>query len=114
MVAFRLDSRLRGRIDAADVVPEAFVEASAHREAYFCSPIGPLYLSLRGVVSNKMLELHRHHLGTHMRDAKRERTLDMPRTCHDTTAPLCWHLAGHLTSPSVAAELAADPACGGG
>ena len=32
MVAFRMDPRLRGRVDAADVVQEAFVEASAHRE----------------------------------------------------------------------------------
>ena len=32
MVAFRMDPRLRGRIDAADVVQEAFVQASAHRE----------------------------------------------------------------------------------
>jgi RNA polymerase sigma-70 factor (ECF subfamily) len=87
----------------ADVVQEAFVEASAHREAYFRAPMVPLFLWLRGVVSNKLLELHRHHLGTHMRDAKRELPLDVPRSCDDTTAALCLHLAGHLTSPSVAA-----------
>ena len=38
MVAFRMDPRLRGRIDAADVVQDAFVEASAHREDYFRAP----------------------------------------------------------------------------
>ena len=35
MVAFRMDARLRGRIDAADIVQDAFVEASEHREGYF-------------------------------------------------------------------------------
>ena len=31
MVAFRLDPRLRGRVDAADVVQEAYVGAAAQR-----------------------------------------------------------------------------------
>jgi RNA polymerase sigma-70 factor (ECF subfamily) len=79
MVGFRMDGRLRRRIDAADIVQEAFVEASAHREDYFRSPGTPLFLWLRGVVGNKLLELHRHHLGTHMRDAKRELAVEAPR-----------------------------------
>ena len=103
MVAFRMDPRLHGRIDAADVVQEAFVEASAHREAYLRAPTAPLFLWLRGVVSNKLLELHRHHLGTRMRDAKRELPLEDRQRFDDTTAALCAHLVGRLTSPSVAA-----------
>src|SRR5262245_29297071 len=63
MVAFRMDPRLSGRIDAADIVQEAFVEASAHRDTYFRTPTIPLFLWLRGVVMNKLLELHRYHLG---------------------------------------------------
>ena len=103
MVAFRMDPRLRGRIDAADVVQEAFVEASAHREVYFRAPAVPLFLWLRGVVSNKLLEIHRHHLGTRMRDAKRELPIEARCTWDDTSAALCAHLTGGLTSASVAA-----------
>jgi RNA polymerase sigma-70 factor (ECF subfamily) len=103
MVAFRMDPRLRGRIDAADVVQEAFVEASAHREDYFRAPAVPLFLWLRGVVIHKTLELHRHHLGTHMRDAKRERPLEAQRSSNDTSAALWAHLTAGLTRPSVAA-----------
>jgi RNA polymerase sigma-70 factor (ECF subfamily) len=103
MVAFRMDARLRGRIDPADVVQDAFVEASAHRDAYFRTPTVPLFLWLRGVVSNKLLELHRHHLGTHKRDAKRERPLDGPSRTDETSAALCAHLTAGLTRPSVAA-----------
>jgi RNA polymerase sigma-70 factor (ECF subfamily) len=103
MVAFRMDPRLRGRIDAADIVQEAFVEASAHRSDYFRAPSVPLFLWLRGVVGNKLLEVTRHHLGTHMRDAKRELPLDVPHQLDDTSSALCAHLTGHLTSPSVAA-----------
>jgi RNA polymerase sigma-70 factor (ECF subfamily) len=103
MVGFRMDSRLQGRIDATDVVQEAFVEAYAHREDYFRVPDLPLFLWLRGVVGNKLLELHRYHLGTHMRDVKRERPIDVPCYSGDTSAALVVHLTAGLTGPSVAA-----------
>src|SRR4051812_11072823 len=69
VVAFRLDPRLQGRVDPADVVQDVFVEAAAHRERYFAGPSIPIFLWLRGIVANKLLEIHRHHLGTRMRDA---------------------------------------------
>ncbi len=103
LVAFRMDARLRRRVEPADVVQEAFLQASAHREDYFRTPDLPLFLWLRGVVRNKLLELHRHHLGTGMRDAKRERRLDAPAASDDTSAALCAHLTAGLTLPSVAA-----------
>jgi RNA polymerase sigma-70 factor (ECF subfamily) len=103
MVAFRMDPRLSGRIDAADIVQEAFVAASAHREDYFRAPAASLFLWLRGVVGNKLLELHRHHLNTRMRDAKREQPLADPYCSDNTSAALCAHLTGGLTGPSAAA-----------
>jgi RNA polymerase sigma-70 factor (ECF subfamily) len=63
----------------------------------------PLFLWLRKIVSNKLFELHRHHLGTHMRDANRDRPLAAPKNWDDTAEALWLHLSGHLTSPSAAA-----------
>ena len=112
MVAFRLDSRLHGRVDAADVVQEAFLAASEHRADYFrVDPAIPLFLWLRGVVSNKLLEVHRHHLGTHMRDAAREVPLDRRgagrgaggHSPEQTSAALVAQLSAGVTRPSVAA-----------
>ena len=103
MVAFRMDPRLCGRVDAADVVQEAFAEASAHRLEYFRPPAAPFFLWLRRVVSNKLLEVHRHHLGTRMRDAKRELPLDAPRPPDATSAALFVHLTAGLTPPSAVA-----------
>jgi len=60
MVAFRLDPRLRGRVDAADVVQDAYLEAAHHREAYFRLSAVPLFLWLRGIVCNKLLETIYH------------------------------------------------------
>jgi RNA polymerase sigma-70 factor (ECF subfamily) len=103
MVAFRMDARLRGRVDAADIVQDAFAEASDHRQAYFRALGVPLFIWLRALVGNKLLETHRHHLGTRMRDAKRDLPLDAARRPGDTSAALCAQLTAGLTRPSVAA-----------
>lgn len=104
MVAFRTDPRLSGRVDAADIVQDAFVEASEHRADYFRgTPAVPLFLWLRGVVGNKLLEVHRHHLGTRMRDAKRELSMEGGRAPDETSAALCAQLTAGLTHASAAA-----------
>lgn len=72
VVSFRLDPRLRGRVDAADVVQEAFVAATERRAEFFGQSAQSLFLWLRWMVGNTLLELHRHHLGAQMRDARRE------------------------------------------
>src|SRR5687768_12804285 len=72
MIDFRLDARLRGRVDAADVIQEAFLVATARRADFFGQSAQPLFLWLRWIVGNTLLDLHRHHLGTQMRDAARE------------------------------------------
>jgi DNA-directed RNA polymerase specialized sigma24 family protein len=75
MVDFRMDRRLQGRIEPLDVVQEAFLEASKHRAEFFQNPSITFLLWMRGIVGNTLLELHRFHLGTRMRDAGREVSL---------------------------------------
>src|SRR5262249_21223659 len=66
MVALRLDRRLQGRLDASDVIQEAFLEASARLPEYAQQPALPFFLWLRLLTGQKMVELHRHHLGAQM------------------------------------------------
>src|SRR5436309_9000425 len=75
LVAFRLDQRLQGRVDPADVIQEVYLEALAHLGEYLQESVMPFFLWLRGITGNKLLELHRRHLGTRMRDAAREVSL---------------------------------------
>lgn len=103
MVAFRLDQRLQGRIDSRDVLQEVFLEASEHRAEYLRQPALPFFLWLRGIVGNKLRELHRHHLGTQMRDAGREVSLYRGRMPEASSAALADQLLGHATQPSEAA-----------
>ena len=103
MVAFRLDQRLHGRIDPLDVVQEAYLEASEHRAEYLQNPSIPFFLWLRGVVGNKLRELHRFHLGTKMRDAGREVSLYRGTMPEASSVALAAQLLGHATRPSEAA-----------
>jgi RNA polymerase sigma-70 factor, ECF subfamily len=72
MVALRLDRRLRKRIDASDVIQEASLEASSRLASYVRAPSMPFFLWLRFLTGQKLITLHRHHLGAKLRDAGRE------------------------------------------
>jgi RNA polymerase sigma-70 factor (ECF subfamily) len=72
MVELRLDRRLQARIDASDVIQEAYVDAVTRFDEYLREPNYPLFLWLRLLVGERLLKLHRHHLGTQMRDARLE------------------------------------------
>ena len=102
MVAFRLDQRLQGRIDPSDVIQEIYLEASKHLADYLRDPSLPFFLWLRGIGGNKLRELHRHHLGTQMRDAGREVSLYRGALPAASSAALAAQLLGRHTSPTQA------------
>src|SRR5690349_9177651 len=103
LVAFRLDQRLQGRLDPSDVLQETALEAWQHLADYLRQPAMPFFLWLRGIAGNKLRELHRHHLGTQMRDARREVSLYRGALPETTSAALAAQLLGHQTRPSEAA-----------
>jgi len=103
MVALRLDQRLQGRIDPSDVIQEAYLEASKRLAEYLKQPSMPFFLWLRFITGQKLLELHRHHLGTQARDAGREVSLYRGSLPETTSAALAAQFLGHLTRPSEAA-----------
>ena len=103
MVALRLDQRLRGRIDASDVLQETFLEVATRLPEYLRQPSMPFFLWLRFLTGQKLLELHRHHLGAQMRDAGREVSLHHGSLPEVSSAALAAQLLGHDTRPSEAA-----------
>jgi RNA polymerase sigma-70 factor (ECF subfamily) len=103
MVALRLDQRLQGRLDASDVIQEAYLDASARLPEYLRQPAMPFFLWLRFLTGQKLLELHRRHLGARMRDAGREVSLYRGSLPATSSAALAAQLLGHDTRPSEAA-----------
>ena len=103
MVALHMDRRLQGRIDASDVIQEACLEASVRLAEYLKQPTMPFFLWLRFLTSQKLLELHRHHLGAQARDAGREVSLYRGALPEASSADLAAQLLGRWTRPSEAA-----------
>jgi RNA polymerase sigma-70 factor (ECF subfamily) len=103
MVELRLDRRLQARIDASDVIQEAYVDAVRRLDEYLSRSDYPLYLWLRLIVGERLLKLHRHHLGTRMRDAELEVSIYRGALPAATSAALAAQLLGKHTSPTQAA-----------
>jgi RNA polymerase sigma-70 factor (ECF subfamily) len=103
MVAFRLDPRLQGRVDPDDVLQEVYLAAAQHLDDYLGQAATPFFLWLRGIAGHKLLELHRRHLGTPMRDARREVSLYRGALPGASSVALAAQLLGHQTRPSEAA-----------
>ena len=76
MVELRLDARLRARLDASDVVQEAFIDVSRDLHAYLADPKLPPLLWLRLHVGRRSTTLHRQRLGTRTRYAGPEISLN--------------------------------------
>jgi RNA polymerase sigma-70 factor (ECF subfamily) len=103
MVDLRLDRRLQSRIDASDVIQEAYVDAVRRLDEYLRRPDYPLFLWLRLIVGERLLKLHRYHLGTRMRSAELEVSIYRGALPAATSAALAAQLLGKHTSPTQAA-----------
>jgi RNA polymerase sigma-70 factor (ECF subfamily) len=103
MVELRLDRRLQARIDASDVIQDAYVDVVRRLDEYMREPKYPLFLWLRLIVGERLLKLHRHHLGTQMRDAGLEVSIYRGALPAASSAALAAQLLGKHTSPTQAA-----------
>lgn len=101
LVDFRMDAKLRGRVDPDDVLQESYLAASQRLDHYRAKESMSPFVWLRLIVIQTLVNAHRHHLGAQVRDAGREAGgWPWPQT---TSASLAQQLSGHLTTPSQAA-----------
>jgi RNA polymerase sigma-70 factor (ECF subfamily) len=103
MVRLRLDRRLHGRIDPSDVLQEAFLDVARRFPEYAKQPAAPFFLWLRGLTGQRLIDLHRQHIGAQIRDAGQEVSLYRGALPQASSASLAAQLLGRLTSPTRAA-----------
>jgi RNA polymerase sigma-70 factor (ECF subfamily) len=72
MISVHLDRRLAARIDASDVVQEALAEAAAKLPGFLRSRPLPFYPWLRRLAWERLIDLHRQHIGAQKRSVTRE------------------------------------------
>ena len=103
MVRLRLDPRVAGRLDASDVLQEAYLDVARRFPEYAAAPAVPFYVWLRALTGQRLIDLHRQHLGAKMRDAGREVSLYRGALPQASSASLALQLLAGWTSPTQAA-----------
>lgn len=105
LVYYRMDRRLKARIDPEDVLQETYLDVVRRLPLYLDDGDDRMefFLWMRFLTQQKLGELHRRHIGAQKRSAGREQS--PPDHSSETIA---WELAGGMTSPSFAASRAED------
>jgi RNA polymerase sigma-70 factor (ECF subfamily) len=103
MVHVRMDRRLQGRVDPSDVVQEAYLVCARRLEEYRAGSELPFFLWLRLLTGQKLIDVHRQHLGARMRNAGQEVSLYRGALPQASSVSLAAQLLGRLTSASRAA-----------
>jgi RNA polymerase sigma-70 factor, ECF subfamily len=103
MVQLRMDRRVVGRVDPSDVLQEAYMDASQQLDRYLANPPMSLFLWLRFLTGQRLMAVHRQHLGAQKRDARQEVDLHRGAMPEADSLSLSCSLLGPVTSPSGAA-----------
>src|SRR5262249_26239265 len=106
MVELRMDPRLRTRLDASDVLQEAYLELAGDLDAYRADPkLQPLlWMRLHG--RGRLPLAHGRHWAPRLRDAGLEISLYREALPQASSAALAAMLLGRHTSPTQAAQRA--------
>lgn len=102
MVHVRMHPALRGRIGASDVLQDAFLEISDRLGDYLADPAMPFFLWVRFLTAQKLMGLHRRHLGAQKRDARRQISIGRPDFPAATSVALVDRLMAVGTTPTQA------------
>jgi RNA polymerase sigma-70 factor (ECF subfamily) len=100
MVEFRLDARLNGRVSCSDVLQETYIDAMQRLDHFLKKPNMPFHVWLRLVASQRIVDVHRQHLGAQMRSAENEVHLEDSVIPQVSSVILARCLATKLESPS--------------
>ena len=100
MIRLRLDRRIQGRLDSSDILQEAYIDVFRNLPRYVEAPSTSFFIWLRNVVGLKLAEVHRRHLATEKRDARRDVSIYRGALPAVNSISLAAQLLGQLTSPS--------------
>jgi RNA polymerase sigma-70 factor (ECF subfamily) len=103
MIRLRLDHRIQSRVDPSDILQDAYVDLSDRLPNYERDRPMPIFLWLRLVAGQRLMQVHRRHLGAAARNAGREISLQHGALPQASSASLAAQLLGRITSASQAA-----------
>jgi len=99
VIDLRMDRRLAGRMDSADVVQDIFATAVRKLPTYLRDRPLPFYPWLRQIAWDRLTELHRRHVQARRRSVSREEHWE-PLLPDESAAELAECLLARSSSPS--------------
>jgi len=72
MVRMRMHAQVRTRVDASDVIQEAYIEAADRIGEYVADVRVPFFVWLRRLTGQRLMKTHRFHLDARQRDVRRQ------------------------------------------
>ena len=101
MIEFRLDHRLRGRVDPQDILQETWMEAAKRMQEYIQQPSVSFFVWIRQLAHQATIGAHRRHFGQ-KRDPRLEVNLHKSNEDDATSRCILSAFLGQLTTPSQA------------
>ena len=103
MVKLRLDRRLVRRVDPVDVVQDTYLAIRSKFAKHFSQEKLPFYVWVRMEAAQKLIDVHRFHLGAKMRDVSQEVSIYRGGMPSIESVTLAEKLLGRLSTASQAA-----------
>ena len=103
MVEIRMHPALRARLGASDVLQEAWMEIQTRLGHYLADPQMPFFLWIRFITAQRLMMLHRRHIGAQKRDVRKQVSLHKGAFPSATSVALVDRLIASGTTPTQAA-----------
>ncbi len=107
IISFRMDARVRRRVDPSDVLQEAWLEISGRIDEFLDAADVSFFVWIRHKALQTLIDTHRRHF-REKRDVNREMRIGNPGCNDGTSVSIAEFLLGNQTSPSAVAVKAEE------
>lgn len=99
MIEFRLDPRLRNRVDPADILQDTFIEAQRRLPGFLENRAVSMFVWIRQLTLQRLIDVHRSHFRD-KRSVSQEVRLDRAAPNAATSMLIANELVGEVSTPS--------------
>lgn len=99
IVEFRMDERIKRRVDSADVLQDAYIELSKRLPEFVAQPSVSVFVWMRQKTLQTLIDLHREHFRD-KRDPNKEVRQAPSWNSNETGLSIQAYLSASMTSPS--------------
>lgn len=104
VIRMRFNSRVRRREDESDILQESYFAAANDLPRYAKKPKVPIYVWLRGIVQQRLVDAHRKHLHCQKRSLDQEISINRTPWPETDSSSVANQLVSDLGTPSFLAS----------